>query len=1081
MSVGLGPAGRIGRFFIESKLTPLLVVGALALGFIAVLETPREEEPQIVVPIFDVFVGLPGASPGEVETRVTVPLEKRVWEIPGVEYVYSASMPGVALVTVRFLVGSDQERSLVKVYDKLVSGLDRMPDDASPPLVQTRTIDDVPVFGITLSSHAYGSSELRRIGTEIAKELSHLDDVSTIRVIGGERRQVRILIDSAQLASVGLDAASLISALKMQNAAIPAGSLEEANREVLVETGGFLRDVEEVAALVVGINGNRPVYLRDVAQVVDGSEETSSYVFFAEGSQGSESPDSTLARDRFAEAVTLTVAKRKGSDAHRVVQSLRRKVQELTGSLIPPDVSVTVTRDYGATASEKADELLLHLFVAIASVTIVIGLFLGWRGALVVFVAVPVSFALTLFVYYIFGYTLNRVTLFALVFVTGIVVDDSIIVVENIVRHFSMKRLPPLQAAISAVNEVGNPTILATLTVIAAVLPMAFVRGLMGPYMRPMPIGAALAMTFSLLIALIAAPWFSYRLLRQSPGETKHDLRSSRIYRAYRSIMKPLIDSPKSRWIFLGSVAALLVGSVMLFPLRLVPVKMLPFDNKSELQLIVDMPEGTTLETTARVARELAEVTLEIAEVTHTQVYAGTAAPINFNGLVRHYDLRRGSNTADVQVNFVHKGDRSKQSHDLAKLLRPRVEEIAWRHGAAVKIAEVPPGPPVLSTLLAEIYGPDDASRLTLASQIKEVFASSEGVADVDWLVEAPQTKQVLHVDHEKAARFNVPTSRVARTLRLALTGENAGRLHLDNELETVTLRIELPRAERSTLADLGSVRVRGLNGALVPLSELVTVEETTQEATRHRKNLRPVIYVTGDVAGRLESPVYSILDMSEKIDRIELPDGGSVEQFYRDEPFSQQRASLKWDGEWHITYEVFRDLGIAFGAVLILIYMLIIGWFKSFKVPAVMMISIPLSLVGVVPGHWLFGAFFTATSMIGFIALAGIMVRNAVLLIDFVNLALERGELLEDAVIEAGAVRFRPILLTAGTVVVGAMVILFDPIFQGLAIALLTGAIASTVLTLVVVPLVFYLVERPQHRGQEPGSPNTSAESTHL
>ncbi|MEJ2085354.1 MAG: efflux RND transporter permease subunit, partial [Acidobacteriota bacterium] len=1041
MTTALGPAGRIGRFFIESKLTPLLVIGALALGFIAVVETPREEEPQIVVPIFDVFVGLPGASPSEVESRITLPLEKRAWEIPGVEYVYSASMPGMALVTVRFTVGADQERSLVKLYEKLVSSLDRKLEDATPPLVRTRTIDDVPVYGLTLSSHVYTSGELRRIAAELAKELSRVQDVSDIRLIGGERRQVRILIDSVRLASVGLDASSLRFALEMQNSAAPSGSYEQANQEILIETGGFLHDAEDVAGLVVGVHEDRPIYMRDVASIVDGSEEVSSYVLLAERRDATQPSETAGPSDRFASAVTLAIAKRKGSDASRVVTALRQKVRDSEGTLIPPDIDLTVTRDYGATASEKANELLLHLFVAIASVTIVIGLFLGWRGALVVFIAVPVSFALTLFIYYIFGYTLNRVTLFALVFVTGIVVDDSIIVVENIVRHLAMKRQSPLQAAITAVNEVGNPTILATLTVIAAVLPMAFVRGLMGPYMRPMPVGAALAMVFSLLVALIAAPWFGYRLLRQDSGESEHDLRRTRVYRVYRRVMQPLLSSPRLSWIFLASVATLLALSVLLFPLRLVTVKMLPFDNKSELQLIIDMPEGTTLETTESVARDLAEASLELPEVTHVQIYAGTAAPINFNGLVRHYDLRQGSNVADVQVNFLHKGDRSSQSHDLARVLRPRIEQIASRHGASVKIAEVPPGPPVLSTLVAEVYGPDDAARLKLAAKVKEIFASTDGVVDVDWLVEAPQTKRVLRIDHEKAARFMVPSMQVARTLRLALTGETVGRLHVETELEPVDLRLELPRAERSTLEDLAGVRVRGLNGALVPLSELVSVEETTLEPTRYRKNLQPVVYVTGDVAGKLESPVYAILDMAEEIDRIELDGDSSIEQNYRHQPFSDDQPSLKWDGEWHITYEVFRDLGLAFGVVLILIYMLIIGWFKSFKVPAVMMISIPLSLVGVIPGHWIFGAFFTATSMIGFNALAGIMVRNAVLLIDFINIALQQGSGLEEAVVEAGAVRFRPILLTAGTVVVGAMVILFDPIFQGLAIALMTGA----------------------------------------
>jgi len=1068
---GLGPAGRLGRFSIGSKLTPLLVLAALAVGALAISLTPREEEPQIVVPMVNIFVGFPGSTPVEVENRITVPLEKRMWEIPGVEYVYSTSMPGVSFVTVRFLVGEDEERSLVKVYEKIASGLDRIPPGATPPLVQARSIDDVPVLGLTLWSHRYSGAELRRIAAELGRELVALKDVSETRVIGGEARQIRVLLDARRLAAAGLDPTSVATALTLQNSTAPAGTIEEGNREVLIETGAFLENAEEVASLVVGVWGGRPVYLRDVAEVVDGTEEVSTYVAFLPGAAyaGSPAGEAGAGEGGLAPAVTLSLAKRKGADAARVVAAAMDKVELLRGRLIPPEVEVTVVRDYGATASEKAGELLLHLAVAILSVTLVIGIFLGWRGALVVFIAVPVSFALTLFVYYLFGYTLNRVTLFALVFVTGIVVDDSIIVVENMVRHFSLRKLPPLQAAIFAVNEVGNPTILATLTVIAAVLPMAFVRGLMGPYMRPMPVGASLAMTFSLLVALSIAPWFAYRLLKHDGEGHEEEGRETRVHRVYRRIMEPLMTSPRRRWLALGGTALLLAAAVALLPLQWVTVKMLPFDNKSELQVIVDMPEGTSLETTAQVAREIAEALRDVPEVTHLQLYAGTAAPINFNGLVRHYDLRRGPNVADVQVNFVHKEERSDQSHDLARRIRPAIENIARRHGAALKIAEVPPGPPVLATLVTEVYGPDELTRRRIADQIRGVYAGTDGVVDVDWMVEAPQEKRVVTVDREKAALHGVPAAAVVRTLRLALSGENLGLVHLPEEAEPVNLHVVMPRSERSSLDDLGDIRLGSMGGNLVPLSELVRVETTVESPSRHRKNLQPVVYVTGDVSGRLESPVYAILQMAKEIEQLPAlapGQGVALEQLYTAQPLSTEKPALKWDGEWHITYEVFRDLGIAFGLVLILIYLLIIAWFRSFTVPLVMMIAIPLSLVGILPGHWLFGAFFTATSMIGFIALAGIMVRNSVLLIDFVNLALERGASLHEAVIEAGAVRFRPILLTAGTVVVGAFVILFDPIFQGLAIALMTGAIASTALTLVVVPLVHYMVERRKHGG---------------
>ena len=1058
MTSGPGPAGRLAALFIDSKLTPLLVLAALALGVFGVWLTPREEEPQIVVPMVDIFVALPGSSPREVENLITIPLEKRMWEIPGVEYVYSASMPGVTMVTVRFLVGEDMERSLVKLYDKLVSGMDKAPPGASPPLVKLRTIDDVPVLGVTLWSHDYDGFALRQIAAELKRELSRLDQVSDIRIIGGQRRQLRVLLDAGRLSSYGVTPTQVAAAVQMQNASSPAGAFELGDEEVRVETGAFLFTARDVESLVVGVQGEHPVFLRNVADVVDGPEESSEYVFFAAGPGAADKGIAIPAdRDEFADAVTVTLAKRKGADAQRVVEDAMEKIHHLQGSLIPEGVEVTVTRDYGETSAEKARELLTHLIGAILSVTLVIALFLGWRGGLVVFVSVPVTFALTLFVYYLFDYTLNRVTLFALIFVTGIVVDDSIIVVENIVRHFAMPMKSPKQAVLDAIAEVGNPTILATLTVIAAVLPMAFVRGLMGPYMRPMPVGASLAMVFSLLVALVMAPWFAYRLLRRGKrsGHEKSSSSNGWTFRLYHKIMRPMLVRPSLRWMFLGGVFILLLASIALVPLKLVSLKMLPFDNKSELQIIIDMPEGTTLERTALVAREIASYLKGVPEVTDLQVYAGTSAPYNFNGLVRHYDLRRGSGVADIQVNLRHKSKRKFQSHPIAKRIRPPIQEIAERYGAAIKVAEIPPGPPVLATLVSEIYGPTEEARQALAEEILEVYRTTEGVVDIDWMIEAPQTKQVFEVDHEKAARNGVPATGLVRTLRMVLDGEDVGVLHDQSATEPVSIRLQLPRERRSTLSALSSVRVASRSGTLVPLSELVTVRTVVRDTARYRKNLKPVIYVTGDVAGVEESPVYAILTMADSIE---------AEQYYRDEPWSEEEASTKWDGEWHITYEVFRDLGAAFGVAMLLIYLLIIGWFKSFKVPLVMMIAIPLSLVGILPGHWLFGAFFTATSMIGFIALAGIMVRNSVLLIDFVNISLADGNTLAEAVIEAGIVRFRPILLTAGTVVIGAFVILFDPIFQGLAIALMTGAIASTGLTLIVVPLVHFMIERGNH-----------------
>ncbi|MBD3867798.1 MAG: efflux RND transporter permease subunit [Acidobacteria bacterium] len=1074
MTSSMGPAGRIAHFFIESKLTPLIVVAAMILGVFAVMNTPREEEPQIVVPMVDLFVGMPGASPEEVESRITIPLEKKMWEIPGVEYVYSASMPGLSMITVRFLVGEDQERSLVKLYDKIAGNMNQMPAGATLPLVKLRTIDDVPVLALTLWGQNYDSFQLRQIAAELAKEIAKLEDVSDIRLTGGQRRQVQVLLDPGRMAAFGVDPAAVAFALTVQNATMPAGSLEEGNRELLVETGAFLTDVESVRNIVVGVHGGRPVYLTDVAQVRDGPEEATTYVMFMPGpAAGARGIEVQPGQDLMTSAVTIAVSKRKGSDAEKVVRRAMQRVEDLQERLIPSDVQVTVTRDYGATSSEKARELLTHLILAILTVTLVIALFLGWRGGLVVFVSVPVTFALTLFVYYLFDFTLNRVTLFALIFVTGIVVDDSIIVVENIVRHFAMKKRPALDAAVFAVSEVGNPTILATFTVIAAVLPLAFVRGLMGPYMLPMPIGASLAMMFSLGIALSAAPWLAYRLLKggHAHGQEAEDdaLQKTWIYRIYHRILVPMVVAPWKGLLFLGAVTVLLVLSILMVPAKMVTVKMLPFDNKSELQIVIDMPEGTALERTTAVAQEIGEYLRTVPEVTDLQIYAGASAPYNFNGLVRHYDLRQGANVADLQVNLLPKHDREDQSHPIAKRIRPGIVEIGDRYGAAVKVLEIPPGPPVLSTLVAEVYGPDQDSRIGTAREILNIFKSTEGVVDVDWFVEERQPKTVFEVDREKAALHGVAAAQVARTLRLALAGEQVGVLHDPAATEPVSIQLRMPRAERSSVDRLQTVRVVSMNGALVPLSELVSVRKTEQQVSRHRKNLRPVVYVTGDVAGTEESPVYAIMALAEKIEELKSPAGTTVEQYYTDAPPTDEDVAMKWDGEWHITYEVFRDMGAAFGVVMILIYMLIIAWFKSFKVPLVMMISIPLSLVGVLPGHWLFGAFFTATSMIGFIALAGIMVRNAVLLIDFVHLSLAEGKSLGEAVVEAGAVRFRPILLTAGTVVAGAVVILFDPIFQGLAIALMGGAIASTVLTLVVVPLVYYIVERGNHEAPLP------------
>ncbi|HEY6839459.1 MAG TPA: efflux RND transporter permease subunit, partial [Geobacteraceae bacterium] len=767
-------------------------------------------------------------------------------------------------------------------------------------------------------------------------------------------------------------------------------------------------------------------------------------------------------------AVTLSVAKRRGANATWVAEDLLKKVEFLKGKVIPADVQVTVTRNYGETAREKNNELLFHMFLAALSVTILIALFMGWRAGTVAAIAIPVTLALTMLVFYLIGYTLNRITLFALIFSIGILVDDAIVVVENIHRYFTTTVMKPLDAAIRAVDEIGNPTVLATFAVIASILPMGFVGGLMGPYMRPIPVGASMAMLLSMFIAFIVTPYFAFRLMRGAhhAGVSEEELKDSALTRFYRKVMGALIHRKPLRYGFLATVVVLLLLSCSLVYFRLVTVKMLPFDNKNELQVIVDAPDGTPLEETARIVREMGDALRTVPEVTDFQSYVGTSAPFNFNGLVRHYYLRKGPNLADIQVNLLPKDERRDQSHDIAKRVRPLLVAVAGRYGARVKVAEIPPGPPVLATLVAEVYGPDDAARAGVAARVKDIFARTAGVVDVDWYREDDQQKVTFAVDREKAALSGIAVEDVARTLRVALGGVDAGLLHVPKEKEPVTIHLRLPAADRSSVAALSSIYVPGPRGS-VPLAELVHVERGSEAKTLYRKNLKNVVYVIGDVAGVIEAPVYAILKMQKEIAAIPTPDGHKIEILASHQPWSEEHAGMKWDGEWHITYEVFRDLGLAFGAVMILIYILVVAWFKDLTTPIVIMAPIPLTLIGILPGHALMGAFFTATSMIGFIALAGIIVRNSIILIDFAELRRREGMALDEAIIDAGAVRFRPMLLTAAAVVVGSFVIVFDPIFQGLALAMMCGEIASTTLSRITIPILYYIVEswKERHR----------------
>jgi len=1054
---GIGLSGKIAKSFIRSKLTPLLVIAALLLGLFAVIVTPREEEPQIVVPMIDVFVSYPGASPKEVEERVTIPMEKLLWEIKGVEYVYSIVKPGFNMTIVRFYVGEKMEDSLVKLYNKLMSNYDIIPPGVSQPMVKPKSIDDVPVLALTLWSRQpqYTGYELRRIAAELCGELKKSSNVSAFSIIGGQRRQIRVTMDPQRLRAYNMSAFQMMDSLKKANVVVPSGAFPYGNRETIVETGRFLNDARDVGNIVVHVFNGRPVYLKDVAQISDEPEEASDYVFMGMGPAADRKGLKGDAAGQY-EAVTIAISKQKGANASVVADEALKKVEALKGQLIPNDVQVTVTRNYGETAKEKSNELLYHMLLATISVIILVAFSLGWRESIVVAVAVPVTLALTLLINYLYGYTLNRVTLFALIFSIGILVDDAIVVVENINRHFRMHKIEPL-TAVYAVDEVGNPTILATFTVIAALMPMAFVSGLMGPYMRPIPVGASAAMLFSLLVAFIVSPWLAYIVLKNVPHGLEHEEGNGGLSRVYEKLLGPMIDARKKRLITFAVIAALLVLAMLLVPLKKVTMKMLPFDNKSELQIVIDMPEGTTLEETAAATRTMSEYLKTVPEVTDYQAYVGTASPYNFNGLVRHYFLRAGSSVADIQVNFVAKGERSRQSHEIAKRVRPELKKIADRYGARIKVAEIPPGPPVLSTLVAEIYGPHTSRQIEIARQVRGVFEKTPGVVDVDWMVEDHQRKVTLDVDQEKAAASGISTEAVAVSLRTALAGTVAGVVHMEREKEPVEIFLRMPIGQRSDLSALQSVTLPSPSGRLIPLAELVKSREGIEENTIYHKNLKKVTYVTGDVAGTEESPVYAILKMKSDIKNLKLAEGYELQQFYTKQPWLEGRYSMKWDGEWHITYEVFRDLGIAFAAVLIIIYILVVAWFRSFITPLVIMAPIPLTLVGILPGHWIFGAFFTATSMIGFIALAGIVVRNSILLVDFIQMEWrEKGEL-RQALIRAGAVRFRPIVLTAAAVVVGSFVMLFDPIFQGLAIAMMFGAVASTMLTLIVVPLLYY------------------------
>jgi multidrug efflux pump subunit AcrB len=1076
----LGLAGKLAKSFLRSKLTPLIVLASLMLGILAVVLTPREEEPQIIVPMVDLYVPMPGASPKEIESQVTVPLERRLWGIPGVEYLYSMSRPGMALITVRFKVNEPQEPSLVKIHQELAANPQLLPPGAMKPIVKLQTIDDVPFLSLTL--HGDGTLEtpgqLRRIGEVLARELSDVPSTAQVKVIGGARRMVRIEPDPDRLRSIGMSIGELQPALQSAEAQLPAGALVDHGKRTELEATGFVLQSDELRRLVVGVRNGRPIYLADVAKVVDGPDPDPSMVVYAEHGQPG-----------FQPAVTVTLSKRAGTNATALAEQVLAKVDALRGNLIPHDLKVTVTRNYGETAGDKSNELIEHLLIATLSVIALILLAMGWRSAVVVGVAVPVTLALTLLITYLFGYTLNRVTLFALIFSIGILVDDAIVVVENIHRHMHLPghRKSFATTVIEAVDEVGNPTILATFAVIAAILPMAFVRGLMGPYMRPIPVGASVAMLFSLVIAFVISPWAALHAFQKeahlpdtdetglhpatpetAAPEPVHDWQQkdpevapdTKFTAIYRKAMRALIGQPKVRWAFFGGMVILLVAAMSLVGLGVVKVKMLPFDNKSEFMVQLDLPAGTPKENALATGQDIARRLLKEPTVKNVQVYAGESAPFTFVGMVRHSFLRQEAEMVDVQVNLVSKHERKEQSHEIVVRLRPELEKISKAVGARMKLVEIPPGPPVMDTIVAEVYGPSDAERTRLAGEVLQAFHSVDGIVDVDSTLNPTNPKISLILDREKAALHGVAPAHVIQTLYMAGYGHEVGTFHVLRGSSQVPVVVQLSAAKRQNLDQLLQLNVPGARG-MVPIRELVTVQPGNEMPVIYHKNLMPVAYVFSDLAGTIESPVYALAALNKKIDKLKGTGGAEVVRLGLAHPENTENLIMKWDGEWHITLEVFRDLGMAFAAVLVLIFVLVVGWFESFEIPWVILVPIPLSLIGIIPAHGLAGAFFTATSMIGFIAGAGIIVRNSIILVDFIELKLKEGMALEAAVEEAGVVRFRPILLTAAAVIVGSLVMLADPIFQGLAISLMAGAIASTLLSIPSVPVLYYLVAR--------------------
>jgi multidrug efflux pump subunit AcrB len=1074
-----GIIARIVDLFLQSQLSIILIVISFALGAAAILITPREEEPQIVVPMADIFVQAPGASAKEVEKLVASPLEKLLWQIDGVEYVYSTSRKDMAMVTVRFYVGQDRERSLVKLHNQI-----RMHTDQVPPIVRNWVIkpveiDDVPIVNLTLFSKRYSDFELRRIGEEALCRLTQVQNISRAEIVGGRPREVRVELSPERMAGLTVSPLQVIRSLKGADASVNAGSFSRTNQEINVSANLFLRSAQDVRDLVVGVHQGRPVYLRDVAKVLDGPQEADQYCrigfshYFQEHRKspgdlnqltGQELPSS-------APAVTLALAKKKGTNAVWVARDVLEKIEELKGSVIPDDVQITVTRNYGKTAQTKVNNLLSSLFFAILTVVALLAFTLGKREALIVAFAVPLSFSLALFVNFLFGYTINRVTLFALILSLGLVVDDPITNVDNIQRHILMRKHSPRTATLFAVSEVLPPVFMSTLAIIVSFAPMFFITGMMGPYMAPMAANVPLTVIFSTLCAVTIVPWLAHRLLKHRAERQDADQQTDQgeatplwIKKLYRFVVAPFLESRAKRYTLLVLILVGLLASISLPLLRLVPLKMLPFDNKNELQLVIDMPEGTPLQATDRTVRSFEEYLRGVPEVTDFVSYVGTASPMDFNGMVRHYYLREQGNLADIRINLADKTQRKMQSHGIALRLRKDLTAIARKHGAELKIVEVPPGPPVLSTIVAELYGQPSTAYKDLvqaAEHMKKIMREEPYVVDIDDMTETPRKRIDFVLDKEKASLHGVSTSQVTRTLRLAMSGTTPATIHREGERQALQVKAILPRDKRSSTNDLAQLKLRTADGNLVPLAELGEFRFRQEEQPIYHKNLKRVVYVLAEMAGR--APAEAILDMQAKLEKDPLP--------------SDIKADWTGEGEWKITLRVFRDLGIAFAAALLGIYLILSVQTGSFFLPFVILLAIPLTVLGIMPGFYLLNlitnvpisgfqnpVFFTATSMIGMIALGGIVIRNSVVLIEFIHDSMREGQSFKEAILQSGAIRLRPIVLTAMTTALGAWPITLDPIFSGLAWALIFGLFASTLFTLLIVPVTYYALYRKKY-----------------